>query len=229
VPAAGEQREAAFAQGAQGPKQGVVGAVVRSELATVGGLFDRGVDAFAGAVVAGVSEGGQLQLGGGPVQGTVDVVLAGAGQVVQVSGQGLRGPDRQPVRARDRLDVGAEVAVLAGVPGVDELAFDAGGGLGEPVGGEQLAVEDDVRPAVVGDPGQRLVQVGSLGGEDLDALGQVAVGGGAGDADPVPSSVLSPPLRNQASTSSAWYQQVSALVARRVPRARRSAASSRDR
>jgi hypothetical protein len=70
---------------------------------------------------------------------------------VQVSGQGLGVPDRQPVGAHDRLDIGAELAVLAGVPRVDQLAFDAGGGLGEPVGGEQLAVEDDVRPAVVGD------------------------------------------------------------------------------
>jgi hypothetical protein len=34
----------------------------------VAGLLDRGVDALSGAVVAGVGEGGQVELGGRPVQ-----------------------------------------------------------------------------------------------------------------------------------------------------------------
>jgi hypothetical protein len=44
-----------------------------------------------------------------------------------------------------------EVAMLAGVPGVDRGALHAGGRFAQPVGDEQFAVEDDVGPAVVGD------------------------------------------------------------------------------
>ena len=57
-PAAGEQGEAAFAEAAGRAQQGVVGLVVRGEDLPVGGLLDRCLDALAGAVVAGVGQGG---------------------------------------------------------------------------------------------------------------------------------------------------------------------------
>jgi hypothetical protein len=74
--------------------------------------------------------------------------------------------------------------VFAGVPGVDRLALDAGGGLGAAVGADQLAVNDDVRPALLGHLGQGVVQVGGLGGEHREGLVAVAVGGRAGHPEP---------------------------------------------
>ncbi|MEV0157917.1 hypothetical protein AB0H57_29985 [Micromonospora sp. NPDC050686] len=69
---------------------------------------------------------------------------------------------------------------------------------------EQLAVQDHVRPAVVSDPLQHLVQIGRLRREDRDALGHVPVRGGLRDADPGTQHVLSSALQNQISTSNAW-------------------------
>lgn len=100
-----------------------------------------------------------------------------------MSGHRFRGPDRQPVWAHDRLDVRAEVAVFSGVPGVDYLALDRQGGLGEPVAVEQFAVEDHVGPAVGCGPTQSDVQVGRLGGEHRDALVAVAVRRRPGDTE----------------------------------------------
>ena len=57
-PAAGEQREAAFAEAAGGPVEGVVGLVVGGEDLPAGGLLDRCLDALACAVVAGVGQCG---------------------------------------------------------------------------------------------------------------------------------------------------------------------------
>jgi hypothetical protein len=131
-------------------------------------------------------------------------LVVGAGQVVQVSGQCAGGPDRQAVRAHHRLDVRAEVAVLAGIPSVDRLALDADRGLGQPITAEQLPVEDWVRPAVSGDPAQRLMQVLGLGGQHGNALLTVAVGSGPRDPETRPSRATSSPLRNQTSTMSAW-------------------------
>ena len=78
-------------------------------------------------------------------------MLAGGGQVVQLSRVMPAIPDRQAVRAHDCLDVGTEVAVLSGVPGVDHFPFHAGGRFSAAVGGEDLAVEDDVGQPSVGD------------------------------------------------------------------------------
>lgn len=94
--------------------------------------------------------------------------------------------------------------MLPGVPGIDQFAFDQRGGLGQPVAVEQLAVQDDVGPAVVGDPAQCGVQILRLGVEDRDALVAVAVGVAREIPNPAPSSVTSSALRNQTSTSSAW-------------------------
>ncbi|MFB9304040.1 hypothetical protein, partial [Kibdelosporangium philippinense] len=73
------------------------------------------------------------------------------------------------------MDVAALFAVLAGVPGVDLLALDAGRLLAEPVGGEQLAVQDQVCQIVVFGALQRVMQIRSLGAKHLDDLVQLAL------------------------------------------------------
>jgi hypothetical protein len=64
---------------------------------------------------------------------------------------------------------------------VDGLAADADGRLPAPVGGDDRAVQDHVREAVLPGPLQRLVQVRGLAGEHRDHLVQVPVGGGPRD------------------------------------------------
>jgi hypothetical protein len=59
APAAGEQREAAFAQAAHGPLERIAGAVADIELAVRGGLADRDVDADSGALIAWIGQGSQ--------------------------------------------------------------------------------------------------------------------------------------------------------------------------
>ena len=71
---------------------------------------------------------------------------------------------------------------LAGVPQVDDLAFDADGLLPAPVTGDDRAVQDHMREALVLGPLQRLVQIWRLPGEHRDDLVQVPVGGGPRDA-----------------------------------------------
>src|SRR2546423_13853180 len=56
--------------------------------------------------------------------------------------------------------------------------FDAGRGLGEAVGDEQLPVEDHVRPALVGDAPQRRMQIRDLHGEHGAPFRDVAGRGG---------------------------------------------------
>ena len=68
APALGEQREPAFAQAAQGALDGVAGAAADVEFTVSGWQLARDVKADAGAVVAGIGEGGQPG-GGGPVKG----------------------------------------------------------------------------------------------------------------------------------------------------------------
>ena len=158
APAAGQQREPAFAQAAQPAQQGVVGAGVQVEFVAVGGLFDRGDHADPGPVVAAVGQGGQIQVGGRPVQGA-EHVFAGGGQVVGRAGFDLGDPQREAVRRRQRLDVAAVLVSLSGVPRVDLGACDAGGLLAQPVAGKQLAVQDEVGGAGVVGALQGLVQV----------------------------------------------------------------------
>src|SRR3954449_11653668 len=150
----------------------------------VAGLLVRDVDALASAVIAAVGEGGQVQLRRRPVQGPEQVRVAGGSHVVVVTGDDLGGPDRMPVRTHDRLHVPAEGPVFPGVPGMDRRAFRAGGGVGAAVGTEDLAVHDYVRPALLCDLVQRLVQVRSLGGQHRGDLIAVAVTRRPGDAEP---------------------------------------------
>src|SRR6476661_10712314 len=102
--------------------------MIDGEDVAVAGLLVGDVDALAGAVVAAVGEGGQVELRRRPVQGPEQVRVAGGGHVVVVTGDDLGGPDLVPVRAHDRLHVPAEGAVFPGVPGMDRRAFRAGGG-----------------------------------------------------------------------------------------------------
>jgi hypothetical protein len=66
--------------------------------------------------------------------------------------------------------------------GVDLLALHAGHLLRDAVGGEQLAVQDHEGDAFLPGPFQGLVQARGLHGENLGALADVPVRGGAGDA-----------------------------------------------
>jgi hypothetical protein len=119
------------------------------------------VDALASAVVAGIGEGGLVELGRRVVQRAERSGGTGAGQIVAMAGQDAGDPDRQPVRANDGLHVAAGGAVFSGIPGVDRLAFGGRRGLGAAVGAKDLAVEDDVRPTLGGDLRERVVQVGA--------------------------------------------------------------------
>src|ERR1700748_2245336 len=78
APALVEQGEPAFAQAAKRALDGVAGAGVDVEFASVSGLFGRHMDADAGAVVAGVGQDGQVR--GGAVKGGQGVG-AGGGDV----------------------------------------------------------------------------------------------------------------------------------------------------
>ena len=91
-------------------------------------------------------------------------------------------PQREAVGAHDGLDVAAVAAGLAGVPGVDDLAFYAGRGLRAAVAGEDLAVEDHIRDAVGHRPLQGLGRARGLRGQHVDGFSQVPVGGRAGHA-----------------------------------------------
>ena len=101
---------------------------------------------------------------------------------MDVAGLGRAGPEGEAAREHDGLDVPAGPVVLAGVPGIDLLAFHAGHLLGQAVAAEELAVQDHEGDAFLSCPLQGLVQVRGLGGEDVSALADIAVGGGAGDA-----------------------------------------------
>src|SRR6266487_3811789 len=72
APALVEQGEPAFTEAAQGPLEGVAGAGINIEVPPICGLFDGHVDAYSGAVVAGVGQGGQSG-GSGVVEGGQDV------------------------------------------------------------------------------------------------------------------------------------------------------------
>jgi hypothetical protein len=123
------------------------------------GLLERCLDAVTCVFVAGVGEGGQIQLGRGPVQRAGDSGVAGHGEVVEMAGRDVRHPDRLAVGAHNGLDVPAGSAVFPRVPRVDRLALHAFG-LGAAVGAEQLAVEHHVRPTLLGHLLQYLVQIG---------------------------------------------------------------------
>jgi hypothetical protein len=99
---------------------------------------------------------------------------AGGSEIVDRAGLGVRDPEREHVRGEHRLDVAAAAVGLAGVPQVDDLAFQADRRLFAPVAGHDLPIQDHMRTALPLGPLQRLVQVRSLFGEHGDQLVQVA-------------------------------------------------------
>jgi hypothetical protein len=108
--------------------------------------------------------------------------LAGGGQVEGAAGADLGDPQRKAGVVADDLEVAAEGAVLAGEPQVMRpvtVDLDAGG---DAVGGDQRAVQTQEHHPAAASVGEDLGQVGGVGGDDLEAFVQVAVGGG--DADP---------------------------------------------
>lgn len=129
--------------------------------------------------------------------------------------------------APSALGWGRRVAGLAGVPGVDLLAGGVGGLFVQPVAGEQLAVQDQVGGTVGLGLDEVIVQVGGLGGEHVDDLGQVAVAGGAADAMATSQGIDLTVLTEPPQPEHDLLEQVNALLPRRVPRARRWASNNR--
>jgi hypothetical protein len=205
APALYQQGEPAFAQTPQGSKQGIVGPGIDVEFPPVFRLFHRREYSLASALVAGVGEDGHL---GSERAGDIQDVLAGGFDVVHVSGKDVGDPQRDAFRGDDRLDVAAEVVGLPGVPKINLFAFLGNGFDAEPVGVDDLAVEDEVGKAVGLGSVEGVMQVGRLGGEDVDDLVEAAVGGGLGQAwdrpNPRPRFGMSTFSRNQMSPNTAW-------------------------
>lgn len=67
---------------------------------------------------------------------------------MDVSGKDVGDPQRDAFRVDDGLDVAAEVVGLAGVPQIDLFALAGNGFEVEPVGVDDLAVEDEVGQAL---------------------------------------------------------------------------------
>jgi hypothetical protein len=101
---------------------------------------------------------------------------------------------------------------LAGIPAVYFLAFLADGLFLQPVGCDDLAVQDQVRQLLLPGRIQGFGQAGSPGGEDLDDLIDVPVGGGLRQREALaePGDIRSVP-GTQASANTACFQQVRAL------------------
>ena len=177
-PALGEFGGGVFAEGTDRAEELVVGAVVDVErlVGDPGPFLDWGVDADSGAVVAGVGEGGKPG-GRGFVQGGQGMA-AGGGDVVDRARLNLGDPQWGAVRGGQELDVAAEGVVFTGVPQVGA----GGAGAGDPVTGDQGAVEDHVAEPLVVAAAQHLVQVRSPSREHVDALVQIPVAGGLADA-----------------------------------------------
>lgn len=141
APALGHQGEASLAQAAQRAQQRVAGTGIYVQLPASGRLFHRDVDADPCSFVSGVGQYRQV-FEVGPQDG--EDVLAGGGDVVGAAGQDRRGPERDAAGGEQGLDVPAETVRLAGVPPVDLPALPADGLFFQPVGGDDLAVQDQV-------------------------------------------------------------------------------------
>jgi len=100
------------------------------------------------------------------------------------------------------------IVSFAGVSQVDDLAFGAEGRSFAPVGGDDRAVGDDVRQAVVLGPFQRVTQVRGLGGGHVDHLIPVPVGGGPGSPMVAGHASGLVRSRNQRRPSTACRKQV---------------------
>src|SRR5215471_20778179 len=90
APAAGEQREPAFTQAAQGTLDGVAGAGIDIEVSSAGGLLDGNQDADAGALVSRIGQG--WQSGRGSRVERREAVGASGGDVVRRAGLSFGDP-----------------------------------------------------------------------------------------------------------------------------------------
>ncbi len=109
-------------------------------------------------------------------------MVAGGSQIVGAARHRVGDPQGEPVRGGDELDVRAESAVFSGVPQMDRGALGADGGVGDAVGGDQGAVDDDVGSARGEAFTQHVGKFRRLGGEHVDAFVEVPVAGGDRDA-----------------------------------------------
>ncbi len=145
-----------------------------------------GVHALAGTGVADVGQGRQTGAGR-RVEGGQGMDAGGA-QVVDGSGfhvgdpspsSASRGcPMRGTVRGGHELDVPGEAPSLAGVPQVVALLR----GAGHPVAGDEGAVQYHMAQPLLATALQHLMQLRGALDEDVDALVEVPVAGGLGDA-----------------------------------------------
>jgi hypothetical protein len=178
-PALLHQGETAFSLVAQAAQQRVAGSRAGVQL-SLARLLHRDVDAFPGALVAGVGQDRHaFEVGAGGGQD----LLAGGGDVVGAAGQGVRRPQRHAAGADEALDEPGVVVRLAGIPFVYFCALTAGFLVGAAVGGNEGAVEDEIGKSLLSGFLQGLVQGGGLRGEHCDSLILVPVGRGLGDPE----------------------------------------------
>src|SRR4051794_8682167 len=156
--------------------QVVVAAGVGVQYGAAGQSLDRRVHADAGADVALVGQ--DRQAAGGVRVERGQHQFAGGGQVVGRAGPHVGGPQGEAGRVGEHLHAAAEGVVLAGVPQV-VAGFGAGG---DPVGGNQGAVQAQVCRSRGVRRGRDVVQVRGVHGDHLQPFVQVAVGGGVADA-----------------------------------------------
>src|SRR3954470_13604939 len=114
LPAGLEQRDPAFARGAQTADELVAGEVVRVQVAALG----RRQHAGTGAVVALVGQRGQAQQGSRGMQRAQEAGGPGGSQVMRAAGLDVGDRHRKSLGVGDDLHVAAVLAVLAGVPQV---------------------------------------------------------------------------------------------------------------
>jgi len=112
-----------------------------------------------------------------------EYVFPGRSEVVDRSGFDIRYPDRETIRAHERLYVPTEVMGLPGIPRVDVLALLTDGLLGATVAVDDLAVEDEMGPVLGLHAVECLAEVWGLVGEDGQDLVVVAVRGGSAEAE----------------------------------------------
>src|SRR3954451_13529732 len=101
--------------------------------------------------------------------------LAGGGQVDGRPRADGRDPQRKAGVVGEHLHGAAEDPVLAGEPQVvGRFAVDLDAG-GDPVSGDQRAVQAQEHHAGGAGPVEHVVQVGSVGGDDVEAFVQIPV------------------------------------------------------
>ncbi|MEY9211632.1 hypothetical protein NI17_009465 [Thermobifida halotolerans] len=134
------------------------------------------VDAYSGFVVAAVGQHDQAFVGGRiPRQGRA--WMRAAVRPNRGPRHGLKGPQRMAGGIGEEPHARTMVVLVRRIPHVCAavVGFRAAGG------GEDLAIQDDRGPALVAELVQDLAQLGSLGGQHVDAFVRLPVGGDPAD------------------------------------------------